>query len=69
MFRLVIVDHTFNQAERRELVSLVRHIAPRSFVALHVSGNDCGADLSLDSRLGIENVLRQVRHLLQNQHF
>jgi CheY-like chemotaxis protein len=70
MFRLVIVDHTLNQTERRELVSLTRSLAPRTFVVvLHASGQDCGADLSLDSRLGVETVLQQVGHLLAKQDF
>jgi DNA-binding response OmpR family regulator len=70
LLRLVIVDHTFNQTEWRELVTLIRRLAPRTFVVvLHASGHDCGADLSLDSRLGVETILRQVSHLLENQHF
>ena len=70
MFRLVIVDHTLNQTERRELVREIRRLAPKTFVVvLHASGQDCGADLNLDSRLGVETVLQQVKHLLEQQRF
>ena len=61
LFRLLLADHTLSQTERRELVTLVRGLSPRTFVVvLHASGYDCGADLALDSRLGLETVLRQV---------
>jgi DNA-binding response OmpR family regulator len=70
IFRLVILDHTLTREERCDLVGVVRRLAPRTFVVvLHASGQDCGADLALDSRLGVETVLRQVSHLLEQQHF
>lgn len=70
MFRLVIVDHTLDQMERRDLVRQIRRVAPQTFVVvLHASGDDCGGDLSIDSRLGVNAVLQQVKHLLEQQQF
>jgi DNA-binding response OmpR family regulator len=70
IFRLVILDHTLTREERCNLVGVIRRLAPRTFVVvLHASGQDCGADLALDSRLGVDTVLRQVSHLLEHQNF
>ena len=64
-FRLVIMDHTLDRAERLALVQLIRQLSPKSpIVVLHASGHDSGADLVLDSRFGSDRILQQVRHLL-----
>jgi DNA-binding response OmpR family regulator len=67
-FRLVILDHTLSREERLALVQLTRQLSPRTLVVvLHASGQDTGADLVLDSRLGSDRILQQVRHLLTSE--
>jgi DNA-binding response OmpR family regulator len=64
-FRLVILDHNLSREERLALVQLTRQLSPKTFVVVfHASGQDSGADLALDSRLGSDKILPQVRHLL-----
>jgi DNA-binding response OmpR family regulator len=64
-FRLLVLDHNLSREERLALVQLTRQLSPKTFVVvLHASGQDTGADLVLDSRLGPDKILPQVRHLL-----
>jgi DNA-binding NtrC family response regulator len=64
-FGLVVIDHTLSKPDRKSLVKTVRRIAPAArVVAFHSSAQDCGADLTMDSREGAAAILERVAELL-----
>jgi CheY-like chemotaxis protein len=63
-FTVVVLDHTLTKQERKAAVQYVREFSPETkALALHNSGKDCGADLTLDSREGPKAVLEAVERL------
>jgi hypothetical protein len=64
-FRMVLIDHTLTRQERQAAVRLIRCLSTDTrVVALHASAADSGADLHMDSRIGIAGVVEAVNEFL-----
>ena len=64
-FSALVMDHTLSKDERQTLVRLARQLTPQiKIVAFHSSASDCGADLAMDSREGVQAILQRVAALM-----
>ena len=60
-FRVVLMDHTLKEKERKAAVRLIRLHAPEArIVALHASAGDSGADIIMDSREGPAAIIEAI---------
>ena len=64
---VIVFDHTLSEGQRKHAVQAVRGLAPQvRTVTLHSSAQDCGADLSMDSREGPVEILARVSAMLKS---
>ena len=67
-FDVLVMDHTLSEQERKAGVYIAHQLVPKlSTVVLHASGGDCGADLTIDSREGIEVIPWSIQKLVRGE--